>query len=123
MASKKFGAKRLLREYQALQSSPIEGIDAHPSANDTFTWYYCLTPSQAPFEGGCYLGKLVYPPEYPMKPPEVYMLTPNGRLVQNKPICLSMSSFHPETWDPSWNASTILLSCGILGYLLSSFSP
>lgn len=28
----------------------------------------------------------------------------------NKKICLSISSFHPETWQPSWGIRTALLA-------------
>ncbi|GAA5885309.1 hypothetical protein JCM3774_004567, partial [Rhodotorula dairenensis] len=50
------------------------------------------------------------PSEYPFKPPEVYMLTPSGRFEINKKICLSISSFHPETWQPSWGIRTALVA-------------
>lgn len=38
------------------------------------------------------------------------MLTPSGRFEVNKKICLSISSFHPETWQPSWGIRTALLA-------------
>ena len=55
------------------------------------------------------LGKLLFPPEYPYKPPGVIMLTPSGRFKCNTRLCLSMSDFHPETWNPMWSVSTILI--------------
>lgn len=36
------------------------------------------------------------------------MLTPNGRFKPNRRLCLSMSDFHPESWNPMWSISTIL---------------
>jgi ubiquitin-conjugating enzyme E2 J2 len=51
-----------------------------------------------------------FPPEYPMKPPAIYMITPNGRFKTNTRLCLSMSDFHPETWNPVWSVSTILMA-------------
>ena len=38
----------------------------------TLCLYYYL-------QGGYYHGKLVFPREFPFKPPSIYMLTPNGR--------------------------------------------
>jgi ubiquitin-protein ligase len=38
------------------------------------------------------------------------MATPSGRFEVNKKICLSISSFHPETWQPSWGIRTALLA-------------
>ena len=36
------------------------------------------------------------------------MLTPSGRFETNKKICLSISSFHPKNWQPSWIIRTVL---------------
>lgn len=44
-----------------------------------------------------------------MKPPAVRMITPSGRFAPNEKICLSLSDFHPETWQPTWGIDKILL--------------
>ena len=44
-----------------------------------------------------------------MKPPSIYMVTPSGRFEVNMKICMSMSDFHPESWNPSWRVETILV--------------
>eukprot|EP00879_Flechtneria_rotunda_P009371 GHRR01009811.1.p1 GENE.GHRR01009811.1~~GHRR01009811.1.p1 ORF type:complete len:303 (+),score=158.60 GHRR01009811.1:678-1586(+) len=36
------------------------------------------------------------------------MLTPNGRFQTGVKICLSISSHHPEHWQPSWSVRTAL---------------
>lgn len=115
MASKTVGLKRLTREYITILKNPVECIEAHPLEENLFEWYYVLKPVQPPYNDGVYYGKLVFPSEYPMKPPEIYMITPNGRFETNTKICLSMSSFHPESWNPSWSVSTILL--GIMSFM------
>lgn len=48
-------------------------------------------PPDSVYAGGFYHGKLVFPSEYPMRGPEISMLTPNGRFKTAFPICLSMS--------------------------------
>jgi ubiquitin-conjugating enzyme E2 J2 len=53
-----------------------------------------------------------------MKPPSIYMLTPNGRFQTDTRLCLSMSDFHPETWNPLWSVSTILM--GLYAFMLES---
>ncbi|KAK9905644.1 hypothetical protein WJX75_003753 [Coccomyxa subellipsoidea] len=63
-----------------------------------------------------YVGKLRFPPEYPFKPPAIMMLTPNGRFVTNTRICMSMSDYHPETWNPLWSVASILT--GLLSFML-----
>ena len=37
----------------------------------------------SPYAGGESHGRLLFPPEYPMKPPSVFMLTPSGRFEVN----------------------------------------
>lgn len=48
------------------------------------------------------------PPDYPFKPPAFMLLTPNGRFETGTKICLSISSHHPEHWQPSWSVRTAL---------------
>lgn len=62
--------------------------------------YVIKGPKDTVYEGGLYHGRLVFPPEYPMKPPSVLMITPNGRFEVNKRICFSFSDYHPESWNP-----------------------
>ena len=39
--------------------------------------HYVVTgPKETPYEGGLYHGKLVFPREFPFKPPSIYMITP-----------------------------------------------
>ena len=37
------------------------------------------------------------------------MITPSGRFQTDTRLCLSISDFHPDTWNPSWTVSTILM--------------
>ncbi|KAF7843695.1 ubiquitin-conjugating enzyme E2 34-like [Senna tora] len=71
-----------------------------------------------PFAGGYYYGKIKFPPDYPYKPPGISMTTPNGRFMTQKKICLSMSDFHPESWNPMWSVSSILT--GLLSFMMDS---
>merc|ERR1719402_1678246 len=50
-----------------------------------------------------------------MKPPDIIVLTPNGRFEIGKKICLSISGFHPLAWQPSWSIRTALLA--IIGFM------
>lgn len=49
-------------------------------------------------------GRILLPTEYPMKPPSIILLTPNGRFEVGKKICLTISAHHPESWQPSWSS-------------------
>jgi ubiquitin-protein ligase len=100
---------RLRKELTNLKKDPPPGIIAEPEESDILTWHYAIKgPSETPFESGTYVGKIKFPSQYPMKPPSIMMLTPSGRFAVNTRLCLSMSDFHPETWNPMWSVSSIL---------------
>lgn len=111
--------KRLQKEYRALCKDPVSHVVARPSPSDILEWHYVLEGSQGtPFAGGYYYGKIKFPPEYPFKPPGISMTTPNGRFMTQKKICLSMSDFHPESWNPMWSVSSILT--GLLSFMMDN---
>ncbi|KDE06960.1 hypothetical protein MVLG_02699 [Microbotryum lychnidis-dioicae p1A1 Lamole] len=105
------GVKRILKEASELEADDSCDYSAGPLEDDLFNWHFTIKgPSGTDFEGGVYHGRMILPSEYPFKPPEIYMATPSGRFETNKKICLSISSFHPETWQPSWGIRTALLA-------------
>eukprot|EP01016_Furgasonia_blochmanni_P034325 TRINITY_DN3687_c0_g1_i1.p1 TRINITY_DN3687_c0_g1~~TRINITY_DN3687_c0_g1_i1.p1 ORF type:complete len:184 (-),score=40.83 TRINITY_DN3687_c0_g1_i1:207-758(-) len=63
----------------------------------------------SPYEDGYYYGRINLPSTYPMSPPSVIMLTPNGRFETNVKLCTSFTSYHPESWNSSWNIQTMLM--------------
>lgn len=110
--------KRLTREYAALSRSPPEYITAHPSESNILEWHYILTgPPGTPYENGQYWGTLVFPSDYPFAPPAIRMHTPSGRFRCSERLCLSISDFHPKSFNPAWEVSTILL--GVLSFMTS----
>ncbi|KAK2969996.1 hypothetical protein RJ640_008336 [Escallonia rubra] len=110
---------RLQKEYRALCKEPVSHVVARPSPNDILEWHYVLEGSEGtPFAGGYYYGKIKFPAEYPFKPPGITMTTPNGRFMTQKKICLSMSDFHPESWNPMWSVSSILT--GLLSFMMDN---
>jgi len=101
--------KRLRKELIKFQKEPPPGVIAEPDEANILKWYYVIRgPKESPYEGGVYVGKLVFPSEYPMKAPSIHMLTPSGRFQINTKICMSMSDFHPESWNPLWSVATII---------------
>jgi len=76
-----------------------------------FSVHFCIFGlKDCVFEGGYYHGVLNLSPEYPMKPPSIKIMTPNGRFEENKPICTSFTNYHPETWQLTWNIEKMLLA-------------
>lgn len=107
--------KRLMREAKELRN-PTYQYYAQPLEDNLFEWHFTVRgPPESPYEGGIYHGRIMFPAEYPMKPPSVMLLTPNGRFEIGKKICLSISAYHPETWQPSWSIRTVLVAiCGFM---------
>ncbi|PAV84709.1 hypothetical protein WR25_02257 isoform C [Diploscapter pachys] len=62
-----------------------------------------------------YHGKLVFPANFPFRPPAIFMMTPSGRFQTNTRLCLSISDYHPDTWNPAWTVSTIIT--GLLSFM------
>lgn len=102
--------KRLTREYQNIQKNPPPYIIAHPTESNILEWHYILTGApNTPYEGGQYWGSLVFPADYPFAPPAIRMHTPSGRFQPSTRLCLSISDFHPKSFNPAWSVSTILI--------------
>ncbi|GAA6060147.1 hypothetical protein JCM10212_001444 [Sporobolomyces blumeae] len=111
LSKRSAGVRRLLQEASELSSDDSPDYTAAPLESDLFDWHFTIRGiSGSQFDGGVYHGRMILPSDYPFKPPEIYLLTPSGRFEINKKICLSISSFHPETWQPSWGVRTALLA-------------
>lgn len=91
--------RRLTKELKSLKKDPIESpkIIVAPNESNILEMHYVIEGGEkTPYHDGIYWGKLIFPKEYPLKPPSVIMLTPSGRFHPNRRLCLSMSDFHPE---------------------------
>jgi ubiquitin-conjugating enzyme E2 J2 len=110
--------RRLTKEYKTISANPPEFIVAHPSETNILEWHYIITgPPNTPYEGGQYWGTLMFPPDYPFAPPAIRMHTPSGRFQPSTRLCLSISDFHPKSFNPAWEVSTILI--GLLSFMTS----
>lgn len=130
---------RLRQDYVRIKRDPIPYCSAEPLPSNMLKWHYCVRgPDDSPYAGGYFHGTLVFPTEFPFKPPSIYMITPNGRFRTNTRLCLSISGkysflfiwlriiififlavysdFHPDTWNPAWSVGTILT--GLLSFML-----
>ncbi|CAH8516644.1 unnamed protein product [Schistosoma rodhaini] len=111
--------QRLKQDYLRLSKDPVPYVTAEPLPTNLFEWHYVIKgPADSPYKGGYYHGKLVFPRDFPFRPPSIYMITPNGRFACNTRLCLSISDFHPDTWNPAWSVSSILT--GLLSFMLEN---
>lgn len=75
---------------------------------DISLWYFLIYDlKDTPFENGYFLGELKIPDNYPLKPPDFKLITPNGRFKTNTVICTSFSKYHMESYTSTWNILTM----------------
>jgi ubiquitin-protein ligase len=88
-----------------------DGFICLPDPEDAYVWYYIVFGlDYKGWTGGFYMGKIICPDEYPAKAPKVIVLTENGRFhTWSNGICLSISDYHPESWNPVWKVSQIVI--------------
>mmetsp|Transcript_9324 Transcript_9324/g.18462 ORF Transcript_9324/g.18462 Transcript_9324/m.18462 type:complete len:382 (+) Transcript_9324:81-1226(+) len=107
--SKSPSLRRIQADIRELRIDPSDQYHAAPLESDMFEWHFTIRgPADTEFEGGIYHGKILLPPEYPFKPPDIVFLTPSGRFETNTKVCLSFSAHHPELWQPAWGVRLIL---------------
>lgn len=91
---------RLRKELRELQKKPLENIRAVPKETNILEWHYVIEgPKGTPYEGGFYHGVVLFPKEYPYKPPSLQMFTPNGRFKVGFRIVARGSFFHSFSFD------------------------
>lgn len=107
---KSSAVKRILSEARELSEDQSDLYTAAPLEDNIFEWHFTLRgPANTEFADGLYHGRILLPAEYPMRPPNLMLLTPNGRWELNKKICLTFTGFHEEMWQPAWGIRTALL--------------
>lgn len=101
--------RRIMADVRELERHPSSRYHAVPLEDNFFEWHFTIRgPSGSDFEGGIYHGRILLPPEYPFKPPNIVFLTRNGRFEVGTKICLSISAHHEESWQPAWGVRTML---------------
>ncbi|RKP15693.1 UBC-like protein, partial [Rozella allomycis CSF55] len=66
-----------------------------PKQSNLFEWHFTIRgPQNSVFEKGIYHGRILFPSEFPFKPPNIVFLTENGRFETGTKICLSVTGYH-----------------------------
>ena len=107
--------KRLQRELIEIQKDTPVNCSAGPCNNDLFNWEATIIgPTETPYEGGIFKLKILFPADYPFKPPKITFETriyhPN--INGTGGICLDILK---DQWSPALNITKVLLSiCSLL---------
>lgn len=103
--------KRLQKELRNLTKDPIPNCIAKPSNDNISYWLFTFVgDDDTPYKGGLYMGNISFPVNYPFSPPNIQLMTPNGRFQIHKGICMSITAHHPETWNPALGVRSLLIS-------------
>jgi ubiquitin-conjugating enzyme E2 G2 len=107
-----------------LTNDPPEGVAAGPvNDDDFFVWEALIVgPQDTPYESGCFLARLKFPPDYPFAPPKMTFLSEmwHPNVYANGDVCISILhapgadpmqyEADNERWTPSQSVEKILLS-------------
>jgi len=105
---------RIRKELEELKKDPPSNCSAGPTLENLYTWEgQIIGPEDTPYYGGIFRLEIVFPPNYPFKPPKIKFLTrifhPNVNRFGN--ICLDILD---RQWSPALTISKVLLSISSL---------
>ncbi|EJC97650.1 ubiquitin-conjugating enzyme E2 [Fomitiporia mediterranea MF3/22] len=107
--------KRINKELIDLGRDPPSSCSAGPSADNMFNWQATIMgPGDSPYAGGVFFLSIVFPTDYPFKPPKVSFTTKiyHPNINANGSICLDILR---DQWSPALTISKVLLSiCSML---------
>lgn len=119
------GERRILRDLST--DKPIlleEGIYLAAETDNLYNIHFVFPGTKGTKQfGGLFHGMLRLNDNHPFGPPSIYLLTDSGRFTtsayppkrNDRGICTSMSSYHPESWEPTWTLRSIII--GLIAYM------
>ena len=116
----KHAVKRLIKDIKSLKYEPLteHGIYYQHSEDDILKGQAMIIgPIDTPYEHGFYLFDIMYPPDYPHKPPVVKFCTNDGvtrmhpNLYKCGKVCVSiLNTWRGDAWTGCQTISTVLLT-------------
>nr|CAH8829794.1 unnamed protein product [Trichobilharzia regenti] len=110
---------RITKDLRSICNDPAPGICVVPDSDDMTKIYALITgPFDTPYEGGFFLFMIRFPPEYPLVPPKVKLMTTGNGTVRFNPnfysngkVCLSvLGTWQGPEWTPAQSLSSVLIS-------------
>ncbi|XP_039254232.1 ubiquitin-conjugating enzyme E2 Z-like [Styela clava] len=110
---------RLKKDILEIYRAPPPGVVILPNPDDITRLQAIVTgPFDTPYEGGFFLFYIRCPPNYPLKPPRVKLLTTglgmvrfNPNFYKNGKVCLSiLGTWSGPGWSPAQSLSSVLIS-------------
>lgn len=113
---------RIPKEYDKLTTDPIDNVIFDMNESNIYEWTFVIFgPKDTPYEGGTYQGKLTFPKEYPLKPPQVQFTSKlfHPNVYMDGKLCISILhegsddtgyEHELERWRPINNIRTVFIS-------------
>ncbi|XP_071444313.1 ubiquitin-conjugating enzyme E2 Z-like [Hetaerina americana] len=110
---------RIKGDLMSIYKEPPPGLFVVPDDSDMTIIHALITgPFDTPYEGGFFYFFIRIPPDYPLRPPRVKLMTTGAGTVRFNPnlykcgkICLSiLGTFTGPCWSPAQNLSSVLIS-------------
>ncbi|OCT62149.1 ubiquitin-conjugating enzyme E2 Z-like [Xenopus laevis] len=110
---------RIKRDIMSIYKEPPPGMFVVPDPHDMTKIYALITgPFDTPYEGGFFLFLFRCPPDYPIHPPRVKLITTGNNTVRLNPnfyrngkVCLSiLGTWTGPAWSPAQSLSSVLIS-------------
>ncbi|EDM05783.1 rCG34624 [Rattus norvegicus] len=108
-----------LRDIMSIYKEPPPGMFVVPDTVDMTKIHALITgPFDTPYEGGFFLFVFRCPPDYPIHPPRVKLMTTGNNTVRFNPnfyrngkVCLSiLGTWTGPAWSPAQSISSVLIS-------------
>ena len=113
--------KRIRKELVEINKDPPANCSAgYLSEDDLFHWHArIIGPDDSPYQGGVFFLNIVFPTDYPFKPPKCTFITKiyHPNINSNGSICLDILK---DQWSPALTISKVLLS---ISSLLTDANP
>jgi len=110
---------RIKRDMMTIFQEPPPGMFIAPDEQDMTQIHALVTgPFDTPYEGGFFYFLIRCPPNYPINPPRVRLMTTGGGTVRFNPnlyangkVCLSLlGTWSGPAWSPALSLSSLLIS-------------
>lgn len=106
--------RRIQKELEEMTADPPSNCSAGPQSDNLFEWHGTIIgPGDSPYAGGIFELLILFPAEYPFKPPKIKFLTKIYHPNINKfgSICLDVLN---QMWSPALTIAKLLLSISSL---------
>ncbi|KII60253.1 Ubiquitin-conjugating enzyme E2 L3 [Thelohanellus kitauei] len=102
-------SRRLKKDLEELAKDPIsKNVKVKASDDNMYHWCLEINPRSEPFRKYKFIVRMIFPTEYPFKPPKLCFETPIYHPNVNEQGHFCLDSILPDQWKPATPAKRIL---------------